>query len=45
MISTIIIAIAEAKMYVLVFDAGGAAVGAGVAAADTTSTPVFAFDP
>jgi hypothetical protein len=46
MIITIIIAIAEPKMYVLVFDAGGTAVGAGVtaAAAFVTAKELIAND-
>jgi hypothetical protein len=41
---TMIIAIADPKMYVSVFEAGGAAVGVGVAAASITLNTVLAVD-
>ena len=45
MISTIIMATAEPKMYMSVFDAGGAVVGDAVNAAPATKTDLNAFDP
>ena len=44
MISTTIMAIAEARMYVSVFDAGGAAVGATVGAGSLAQKAVEADD-
>ena len=44
MISTTIMAIAEARMYVSVFDAGGAAVGATVGCAAETVKVVSEYD-
>ena len=44
MISTTMIAIADARMYVSVFDATGAAVGVEVATACITAKPSSAYD-
>ena len=44
MISTTMIAIAEARMYVSVFEATGAVVGAGVDAAESTTKVVSEYD-